>query len=723
MSFNAQITLADGSRETRLVYEPQDAVLPDLQFEPRGRGAKKQTPDYFQAICCLDTETSKQVREQLIYDETVTVVTGCWIYQWCLGINDTLIAGRTSDELLSILKRLVFHYELGPSRHLVVWVHNLAYDVSYLLNGLWQIFDGQVEMFATGQRRPLRVDICKGLELRCSYKLVNKGLDSWCTDSAPIPHKKLVGAVDYNVLRTPTTQLTPQDWDYMLNDVCCQQDCLRVTLRDEKLRTVPMTSTGFVRRSMRDAARDAKGWAQQFRNTLPTARQYLLMNAGFIGGYTHSNSLCMGIWHDCLGVDAASMYPAMLALRWYPMGKWYWRKIYRYQRLYEEVHRKEIATMAVITFDGLQLRDFADWRPYLPYSKAIRASTGDGDVTLDNGKVISCARFTIALCDVDMRIVFDQYQWNRITIHEVMQCKRGPLPAWFLDTMRKWYADKVQLKAAPPGETEEDRITRMRRYAESKARLNAIYGMTATAWTHDVFQFDFAKQEWQVPVNKKDVAGVEAELEKMAKPWSRYFLRYDWGLYCTAWARAHLWEAMECCGQPLYCDTDSVKGFDWDMDKLEELNARTRAESEEAGFTICDREGVPHPIGVFEPDGEYKRFCALHAKCYAYETYDGKLHCTIAGVTASNGFPRGDPRRITKEDELGALEELRDGKVFVACGGTRSVYIDHEHMVRVGDEIIHSWGGCAILDTTYEIGGVNDLIAMYGLSDPELPYK
>lgn len=752
MSFTTTLTLADGSTEQRLVYEPDDVVLPVLQMEPRGRGAKEQTPDYYDAICCLDTETSKQVHDELVGDQTVTVVTGVWIYQWALGINDTLVAGRSVDQLLDVLKKLVYHYELGAKKRMAVYIHNAAFDLSYLLNGLWTTFDGQVELFATGQRRPIRVEVCKGLELRCSYKLTNKSLDAWCKDSAPIRHKKLVGAIDYNVTRTPSSELTQTDWDYMLNDVCCQQDCLRVLMQTEHLRTVPMTSTGFVRRSMREAARHAAGWRQKFRNTLPTAAQYLLMHQAFIGGYTHCNSLAMGIWHDALGVDAASMYPAVLATEWYPCGKWYWREVYKYKDLRWLVHRKNYATIATLTFEGLQLRDLSDWRPYLPYSKAIRASTGEGDYCLDNGKVISCRKFTVSLCDLDMRIVFDQYQWDRLCIHEVMVCKRGPLPDWFLDTMRGWYADKVQLKAAPAGETEEEKITRMRRYAESKAHLNAIYGMCATAWTHDVFSFDYGKQSWNVPhLNLKEedlkkfeetmkqleaqgdyegmrkakrdaeLKAVQKEIDKMAKPWSQYFLRYDWGLYCTAWARTHLWRAMECCGFPLYCDTDSVKGCDWNMEKLEEYNRELRAASDAAGFTIPDPAGRLRPIGVFEPDGEYKRFSALHAKCYAYEDYDGKLHATIAGVTTSNGKTGED--RVTKEEELGSLEELKDGKVFRECGGTRSVYIDHAHMVRVGDEVIRSYGGCAILDTTYEIGGVNDLIAMYGLSDPELPYK
>ena len=726
MSFTATLTLADGSTEQRLVYELPDLVLPDLHMEPRGRGAKQTTPDYFDAICTLDTETSKQTRDELIGDQTVTVVTGVWIYQWAMSINETLIAGRTADDLISLLQLLVKHYQISEKRRMVIWIHNLAYDASYLLNGLWLAFDGAVDVFATGQRRPVRIELAHGLELRCSYKLTNKSLAAWCVDSAPIRHAKLVGAIDYNVLRTPTTELTQVDWDYMLNDVCCQQDCLRVTLRNELLRTVPMTSTGFVRRQMRNAAREAKGWLRTFRNTLPTAKQYLLMHQAFIGGYTHCNSLAMGIWHDAIGIDGASHYPCMLATEWYPCGKWYWREVYTYKDLKWLIWRKNYATIATITFEGLRLRDFSTWNPYLPYSKAIRCSTGDGDYLLDNGKVIMCRKFTISLCDLDMRIVFEQYQWDRICIHEVMVCKRGPMPAWFLDVMREWYRDKVQLKVGPEGETEEDRIARIRRYSESKALLNSIYGMTATGWTHPMYKFDFGKQEWEVPDNQMTEEAIEKEIEKMRKPWSRQFLRYDTGLYTTAWGRYHLYRAMECFdpekgGLPLYCDTDSVKGCDCDMEKLEKMNEELRAASDAAGFTICDPSGRPRPIGVFEPDGEYKRFTALHAKCYAYETYDDRLHCTIAGVTSSNG--KNGPDRVTKEQELGTLEELQDGKVFRECGGTRSVYIDQAHMVKVGDEIIKSYGGCAILDTTYEIGGVNDLIAMYGLSDPELPYK
>lgn len=251
--------------------------------------------------------------------------------------------------------------------------------------------------------------------------------------------------------------------------------------------------------------------------------------------------------------------------------------------------------------------------------------------------------------------------------------------------------------------------------------------MAATAWARNKYDYDFEVQEWKLPECKTDLAGVREEIEKIKKPSSKAFLPYIGG-WVTAYARQRLFTAAKCCGLPLYCDTDSVKGCEWDLDALEEFNADLRRKSDAAGFTLPDRKGIMHPIGVFEEETPYVRFSALHAKCYAGEQVNKKtgkveLHATIAGVTESNGYAEGDERRITKEDELGSLEELEDGKKFYVCGGTRAVYKSAEHDIIIEGEPIHSLGGCAILQTTYEIGGTNDLVAMYGLSDYNNPYK
>ena len=252
--------------------------------------------------------------------------------------------------------------------------------------------------------------------------------------------------------------------------------------------------------------------------------------------------------------------------------------------------------------------------------------------------------------------------------------------------------------------------------------------MCATAWARNVYAYDFSAQEWATPVCETDLEGIEKAIEKIRKPSSKAFLPYAWGVYTTAYARARLFRIAKCCLHPLYCDTDSMKGDEWDLESLEDLNAELTAKAEAAGFSLPDRAGRLHPIGVFEEETPYLRFSALHAKCYAGETISPKtgkpeLHATIAGVTDDNGYKEGDERRITKEDELEALENLKEGWKFYACGGTRAVYKSAEHDIIVGDEFIHSYGGCAILNTTYEIGGVNNLVAMYGLSDPANPYK
>ncbi len=70
-------------------------------------------------------------------------------------------------------------------------------------------------------------------------------------------------------------------------------------------------------------------------------------------------------------------------------------------------------------------------------------------------------------------------------------------------------------------------------------------------------------------------------------------------------------------------------------------------------------------MGVYEPDGLYKRFSTLGAKRYAYEDLDGVLHITIAGVAKKEGA-----------EELGKLENFKDGKIFMNSGKTASTYVD-----------------------------------------------
>lgn len=700
------------------LFSADEAPLPTLRPE-KTRG-KRPRIQYLDAVCCIDTETSKMTHTErrAKRDKTtkrpvnhdLVIVDGVWIYQWCASISGTLICGRTADELIDLFERLINNYDLSSSMRLPIYIHNLSYDGSYLYNGIAKRIE-RPEIFAVGQRRAIRVTFA-GIELRCSWKLSNRSLASWALD-CDTPHRKLSGWIDYEQTRYPWTPLSNAEWQYQVYDVLALRECIAHTMQGETYRSVPMTSTGYVRRAMREACTEAGGRAE-FVRYLPTAEQYILMRQAFSGGYTHANSLNLGIHHNVVGVDAASMYPACLLTELYPAGMWRWERAKTIDDLNQYISTGR-AVIFMLYFENLELKDKKTcWNPYLSHSRAVEI-TNPPHAFLDNGKVVQAERAVYVLNENDWSIVEKQYRWSYAQVVRLMTCKKAPLPEWFRGQVLKWYKDKVQLKGSDDPET-------ARRYAEGKMLLNACYGMTATQWAHPVYKYDFDAQDWAAPVQKNDVGSLAEIINNMRKPYNSTFLRYDIGLYTTSYARKRLFEASEYCKSPLYCDTDSVKGYDWDFDGLAQYNAKLRAMSDDAGATIPDPTGTLRPIGVFEPDGEYIRFSALHAKCYAYETSKG-LGCTIAGVTKDNGYPEGDSRRITKAQELGSLEELRDGKIFEACGGTRSVYMCREHDLETPEGTIHSYGGVAIINTTYEISGTQNLLDLYGLSDPELPYK
>ena len=624
--FHATITKADNTTEQVMVYEPEEFTFPALRLEKRGSGRRGDTADYYDALITFDTETSK-----LTHYETdrsgneIEMVDGVWIYQWAMNFCGEIIAGRTAQSLISFLRRIYEHYQLDAKHKMVAFCHNLSFDSTFLLNGLWIAFDKQIKIFATGQRRPIRITCGKGLELRCSYKLTNKSLEAWCEDVQP-EHKKMVGEVDYSKLRTPESALSESDWDYMINDVVCQRECLQDLMRNERLRTVPMTSTGFVRRAMRNAAQTDKHWHQKFIESLPTALQYQLLNRAFVGGYTHCNSFALGIWHDVRSFDAASMYPAVLATEKFPVGKWRWRDVYKLEDMDKLCSDPYVCVCCDIYFDHIRLKDKMTWNPYI---SAARTDI-HGKTLLDNGKVISADSLRMAMTEIDYKIIMETYDFDWCAIISVMECPKKPLPKWFLDAMRKWYADKTLLKGATDSADK-------RRYTEAKQRLNAIYGMCATAWARNEYDYDFAAQDWKVPVCKTDLDGIEEALEKIQKPTSKAFLPYQWGCWTTSYARARLFQAAKCCENPLYCDTDSVKGTEWNMEALEEFNAELRRKSDVAGFTLPDRNGGLHPIGVFEEETPYVRFSALHAKCYAGEQINKKT----GKVTIKKGLKKG----------------------------------------------------------------------------------
>ena len=95
------------------------------------------------------------------------------------------------------------------------------------------------------------------IEFRCSYALTNMSLEEF-TKKMKVEHVKKPGEdIDYKVYRTSTTPLTDKAMQYCQNDVLGLYEALTVQLNNDgdNLYTVPMTSTGYVRRETKQALR------------------------------------------------------------------------------------------------------------------------------------------------------------------------------------------------------------------------------------------------------------------------------------------------------------------------------------------------------------------------------------------------------------------------------------------------------------------------------------
>jgi hypothetical protein len=125
---------------------------------------------YFNIPASFDIETSSFTFNNSITGEEDKAA--C-MYIWQLGINGSIIYGRTWEEWIAILEQIVDYLNLSPHRRLVIYVHNLGYEFQFIR----KMFEWD-RVFAIKQRRPVYA-ICGGLEFRCSLFLSNYAGIHW----------------------------------------------------------------------------------------------------------------------------------------------------------------------------------------------------------------------------------------------------------------------------------------------------------------------------------------------------------------------------------------------------------------------------------------------------------------------------------------------------------------------------------------------------------------
>lgn len=685
----------DGTEKQYTAYYCNEFPFQDLRLIAQ-KSRKKKGDEILSNFATFDIETTT-------ITEPVKVA---FMYHWQMCVQGILVYGRYWDEWVKFIKKLAFELELGETRKFVIYVHNLPFEFQFMRDFLKEELGGFTG-FYIDKRKPLSVRCTNGIEFRCSWKLTNMSLEKACKFERGVEIGKQSGDLDYKKIRTPVTPITDKEFGYCMADVLSLYQLIENRLLNEfdTLESIPMTSTGYVRRDCRRATEKQTGYRELFLSTRLTDSVYTLLKEAARGGDTHANRFLSGrIIQDVDSFDVQSSYPAMLKMRKFPMTKFV---PYGDVESKEELDKllAEKACLFRVAFTNLRLKEHIAM-PYLSSDKALNLS---GE-RLDNGRVLSAdiARYT--LTDVDYRIIAKQYDWdeNEFYVSDMHVAEYGYLPESILSIVDKYFELKTRLKgeiakAKKRGDAETLNDLEYQ-YAKSKNRLNAIFGMMYTDPVRETITLT-EDGEWNI--EDKDLS---EELEKYYKS-RNSFLYYAWGIWTTAHAREHLNRLVNLTGQDttIYCDTDSSKCYaSKDIrDAVSAANREIAAEAETRN-AYCDYDGVRYYMGIYEHEANYVRFKTLGAKKYVYEQYNKEgvkeLHVTISGVNKEQA-----------PYELGRLENFVPGFTFLKAGGLEMEYVDMPIREITVNGCTFKTASCiASTDSTYEVGITGEYAEVIG---------
>ena len=674
--------------DTPATWDPAVITEADYAKCHVGNPGKTRKRKIKNLLCAFDIETSHTPlpgREE------------AHLYHWQLqiGLHTKTIHGRTWDDLRLMLTRI--RQALDDHDKLVIYVHNLSFEWVHLRT----VYDFQPEeVFAVSSRHILKATMYDGaIELRCSYLLTNMGLGAW-TAKMHVAHPKTDSeAYDHNQIRYPWDELAQQEQIYCRNDVLGLCEALQAQMeRDhDTLETIPMTSTGYVRRDCKKVMQRVSYYTM--RNVQPSLEVYQALREEFRGGDTHANRAFAGqIVPGVRSMDRSSSYPDVLVNCKFPMTEFRrWIRLTDTERI--RLTKLDRALLMRVRFYNLHLRNPLIGDPPLSASKC-RNIYNDAQ---DNGRILCAACLETTITDLDFRIYEQAYVWEGIEYIDCWQAGYDWLPDPLRQLVILYYKRKTELKGVQGQELF---------YDLAKALLNAIYGMMAQdpckaslVWHPESCTFETSEED------------VEKLLIKSRRGAYR---SYSWGCWTTSWARLRLWEGIYGDGDPehpgvgrdyVYGDTDSIKyvgehNIDW-------YNRQRIADSKASGAYATDPKGKIHYMGVFEEEHPCRRFITWGAKKYAYELDDSgevTMITTIAGVNKIKG--------ALELKAHGGLEVLKPGFIFREAGGTESIYNDFTkeeviidgHKLELGPNIY-------IKPSTYKLGVTQEYGELIG--DPE----
>ena len=626
---------------------------------------KSKDKIYYNLAMSFDIETSSFYEDKngVIYTNddyrklkhTVKADKKAIMYIWQFAIEDNVIIGRTWNDFLYFCKKLYDFLNL-KERYIVVYVHNLSYEFQFICKWFnW------VDIFADSERKPIKAMTDTHFIFKCSFRLSGYSLEVLANNLKSHNIKKMVGDLDYNLIRNSKTPISKEELKYCENDVLIVTSYIDEQINEfGNIEKIPLTQTGKVRRYVRKQCFQNKEYQYFIKDLTIEKPEYMLLKNAFMGGFTHCNAMYTNkICKNVTSYDFTSSYPTVLISEKYPMSKGKEVYITTETELLNLI--KNYCVLVDLQFTNIKTSFM--YEQIISYSKCRNVK----NPLINNGRIVQADTLTITCTDVDFLNIKDFYKWDNLKIGLCYIYKKDYLPREFIKTILHLYKSKTELKGVDGKEVE---------YLHSKELLNSLYGMCVTSIVHDTVSFN--GNEWTT-----ENGNLDEELKNYNTDKNR-FLFYHWGVWCTAYARNNLYTGIkECRDDYIYSDTDSIKIFNADRHKtyFEEYNKWIVQKLEKClkyhnipidYISPKTIKGESKTLGIWDFDGFYTDFKTLGAKRYIFRK-DDKLNITVCGLSKKSG-------KEFIENQKKPFLFFNDG-MYVDCehtGKMTHTYIDRE---------------------------------------------
>ena len=638
-----------------------------MYYKKKGKFQKGTWND---VVIAADTETSKG------HEITKDKYQVNHVCAWTISIrayrcNIVTLYGTRPSEMMQCIQKI---RDALKGDEFIIYFHNMAYDYYFLRQFIFIYFGTPKKELNTKPHYPICLKFENGLVLKDSLILAQCKLEKWAKD-LNVKHQKAVGSWDYDLIRDQGETFSRSELHYIENDTLALVECIDALCikLNKTISSLCYTATGIVREEVREIGKENNAHAAYLKQAL-LYDQYIKFTKLYHGGFCLANRFYVGdiIEDNVEGADFNSSYPFCLLCYKYPSGKFI-----PLDRDVDEHYIldncEEWAFIFRCSFFNIRLKD------HLLPMPALQASHCEHTINMKTyeGRILRAGYASIYMCDQDLLVMSQIYEWDECVCSEVEISRKRYLPRWFTDYVYQRYSDKCLMKPHKA----EDPVG----YALSKARVNLLYGLTVEKnirenWievteageykaNYEGDTLYYESGEYRIDYDKDPKELYEKKVNNY-----NTMLNYTIGCYCTAYAFRNLFLLGDCVkkvykedGKLLYpphwyySDTDSCYSDEWDKEKIAEYNQRCKDLLLANGYGPVKVGNKEYWLGVAEIDPEdsvYTEFTVLGAKRYAGRAAsDGKLHITVAGVPKKGAECLNDDLKNFRSDFI------FDGKV------------------------------------------------------------